>query len=55
MDREEIESRLTELRKSHPSVFVDADYEVVNDAETRDINVEQSSLEDAKKLEHHKD
>jgi hypothetical protein len=55
MDREEIESRLTELRKSHPSVFVDADYEVVNDAETRDINVEQSSSEDAKKLEHHKD
>ena len=55
MDREEIENRLTELRKSHPSVFLEADYEVVNDAETGDPYVEQSAGKDAKELEHHKD
>jgi phage terminase small subunit len=55
MDREEIEDRLTELRKSHPSVFIEADYEVVNGAETGDPSVEQSAGEDAKELEHHKD
>jgi len=55
MDREEIENRLAELRKSHPSVFIEADYEVVNGAETGDPSVEQSAGEDAKELEHHKD
>ena len=55
MDREEIENRLTELRKSHPSVFLEADYEVVNDAETGDPYVEQSAGKNAKELEHHKD
>ena len=55
MNRDEIESRLSELRKSHPSVFLDADYEVVNDAKTRDTNVEQPSGKPSKKLEHHSD
>ena len=55
MSRDEIETRLSELRKSHPGVFLDADYEVVNDAEARDINVEQSSVESTQELEHHTD
>jgi len=55
MDREEIETRLMELRTSHPSVFLDADYEVVDDAKTGNSDVEQPSVEDAKELEHHAD
>ena len=55
MSRDEIETRLSELRKSHPGVFLDADYEVVNDAEARDINVEQSSVESTQELEHNTD
>jgi len=55
MSRDEIETRLSELRKSHPGVFLDADYEVVNDAEARDIDVEQSSVEPTQELEHHTD
>jgi len=55
MSRDEIETRLSEIRKSHPGVFLDADYEVVNDAEARDIDVEQSSVEPTQELEHHTD
>lgn len=55
MSRDEIETRLSELRKSHPGVFLDADYEVVNDTEARDIDVEQSSVESTQELEHHTD
>mgnify|MGYP003138022942 FL=1 len=55
MSRDEIETRLSELRKSHPSVFLDAEYEVIDDAEARDINVEQSSDELPQKLAHHAD
>jgi hypothetical protein len=55
MSRDEIETRLTELRTSHPSVFLDANYEVVDDAKTGDAAVEQPSVEDAKELEHHAD
>jgi phage terminase small subunit len=55
MSRDEIEGRLSELRTSHPSVFLDADYEVVDDAKTGDSSVEQPAVEDAEKLEHHAD
>lgn len=55
MSREEIESRLSELRQAHPSVFVDADYEVINDTETGDASMEQSSSELPQKLAHHTD
>jgi hypothetical protein len=55
MSREEIESRLSELRQAHPSVFVDADYEVINDTETGDASMEQSSGELPQKLAHHTD
>lgn len=55
MSREEIESRLSELRQAHPNVFLDADYEVVNDSESRDTSMEKSSGEVTKKLAHHSD
>lgn len=55
MSREEIESRLSELRQAHPSVFVDADYEVINDTESGDASMEQSSSELPQKLAHHTD
>jgi phage terminase small subunit len=55
MSREEIESRLSELRQAHPSVFVDADYEVINDTETGDASMEQSSGKPPQKLAHHTD
>jgi len=55
MSRDEIESRLSELRQAHPSVFVDADYEVINDTETGDASMEQSSSELPQKLAHYTD
>ena len=55
MDRQEIESRLEELRKSHPHAFVDAEYEVLNESETRDTSLEQNKIKDTPKLEHHTD
>ncbi|MAL10017.1 MAG: hypothetical protein CMF74_10190 [Maricaulis sp.] len=55
MSREEIESRLSELRQAHPSVFLDADYEVINDTETGDASMEQSSGKPPQKLAHHTD
>jgi hypothetical protein len=36
-------------------VFVDADYEVINDTETGDASMEQSSSELPQKLAHHTD
>ena len=55
MNREEIEDRLSELRGAHPNAFIDAQYEVMDDAKTRDVNVEPTTGEDAKELEHHED
>tara|TARA_R100000687_G_C6408303_1_gene145191 strand:+ start:32 stop:613 length:582 start_codon:yes stop_codon:yes gene_type:complete len=55
MTREEIEGRLAELRKNHPSVFIDADYEEVNGAKTRDVVVEQIERKDPPALEHNAD
>ena len=55
MNREEIEGRLGELRKSHPGAFIEADYKVINGAETRDSSVEETEGEDAPAVEHHTD
>jgi phage terminase small subunit len=52
MSRDEIENRLIELRKNHPSVFEDAIYEVVDDSKTGDATLEQPAGEDAKQLAH---
>ena len=50
MDRDEIENRLKELRKNHPSIFTDADYEVLNDSKTRDVVLEQIERKDTPSL-----
>ena len=55
MSRDEIENRLIELRKNHPSVFEDAVYEVVDDSKTGDAILEQTAGEDAKQLAHDPD
>ena len=55
MSREEIEDRLGELRKSHPNVFVEAEYKVVKDAKKEIVPVEQTTEEDTKILEHRTD
>ena len=55
MSRQEIESRLEELRKSHPHAFVDADYEVIDESKTRDASVEQDQSKNTSALEHHTD
>ena len=55
MSRDEIEDRLTELRKSHPSVFEVTAYEVLDDAKTGDAPLEKPAGENAGELEHHKD
>lgn len=55
MSRQEIESRLEELRKSHPHAFVDADYEVLDESKTRDASVEQDQSKNTSALEHHTD
>jgi|TARA_R100001443_G_scaffold48073_2_gene60508 phage terminase small subunit len=55
MSRQEIESRLEELRKSHPHAFVDAEYEVINEPKTRDASVEQDQVKNTPTLEHHSD
>ena len=52
MSRDEIENRLIELRKNHPSVFEDAIYEVVDDSKTGDATLAQPAGEDAKQLAH---
>ena len=51
MSRDEIESRLSELRRNHPSVFVEADFEVVNDTETRSPSLEQIEEKDTVAME----
>ena len=55
MSRDEIETRLTDLRRSRPSVFEDAIYEVVDDSKTGDATLEQTAGEDAKQLAHDPD
>ena len=55
MSRDEIEGRLNELRKSHPNAFIEGDFEVLDDAKTRDAPVEQAEEKDTKTLEHHTD
>ena len=55
MSRQEIESRLEELRKTHPHAFLDAEYEVINEPKTRDASVESDQVQNAPTLEHHSD
>ena len=55
MSRQEIESRLEELRKSLPHAFVDVDYEVIDESKTRDSSVEQNQSKNTSALEHHTD
>jgi|TARA_R110000824_G_scaffold106438_4_gene251513 phage terminase small subunit len=55
MNRNEIETRLKELRQSHPHAFLEADYEVVNDTKIRDSSVEEDPIKDTPTLEHHTD
>ena len=55
MDRDEIETRLAELRKNHPSVFVEAQYEVLDGSKTGNVDVEKSSSKDAPALALHED
>ena len=50
MNRDEIENRLKEIRQNHPSVFTDADYEVLNDTKTRDTVLEQIERKDTPSL-----
>ena len=55
MSREEIEGRLSALRKSHPGAFIDADYQVIDGTESGETSVESSEGENTKTLEHHTD
>jgi len=50
MSREEIETRLKELRQSNPQVFVDAEYEEVNDKKTRKPLLESNKGKNASPL-----
>ena len=50
MSRDEIENRLTELRQSHPQMFVDAEYEEVNDKKTRKPLLESNKGKNASPL-----
>jgi len=52
MSREEIESRLSDLRKDHPQMFVEAEFKEVNDTATREPIVEQIEGKSSKTLEH---
>jgi phage terminase small subunit len=49
------ESRLEELRKTHPHAFLDAEYEVINEPKTRDASVESDQVQNTPTLEHHSD
>ena len=51
MTREQIEERLTELRKAHPGAFIEAEYEVMDVAETRDASLEQAEGKNTPALE----
>ena len=52
MSRDEIEARLSDLRKDHPQMFVEAEYKEVNDTATREPIVEQIEGKSSKTLEH---
>tara|TARA_R100001163_G_C5058174_1_gene194764 strand:- start:463 stop:1053 length:591 start_codon:yes stop_codon:yes gene_type:complete len=55
MSRDEIENRLKELRQSHPQMFVDAEYEEVNDKETRKPLLDSGESKNADTLVQHED
>tara|TARA_R100001244_G_C5146868_1_gene128935 strand:- start:154 stop:741 length:588 start_codon:yes stop_codon:yes gene_type:complete len=52
MSREEIETRLSDLRKDHPQMFVEAEFKEVDDTATREPIVEQIEGKSSKTLEH---
>ena len=55
MSREEIEGRLVELRKTHPSAFIEAQFEVLNDTKAGDTPVEKAKGQDTPALAHNPD
>jgi phage terminase small subunit len=52
MSRDEIEARLSDLRKDHPQMFVEAEYKEVNDTATTEPILEQIEGKSSKTLEH---
>jgi hypothetical protein len=55
MSREEIEGRLVELRKMHPSAFIEAQFEVLDDTKAGDTPVEKAKGQDTPALAHNPD
>jgi len=55
MSREEIEGRLVELRKTHPSAFIEAQFEVLDDTKDGDTPVEKAKGQDTPALAHDAD
>jgi len=55
MSREEIEGRLVELRKTHPSAFIEAQFEVLDDTKAGDTPVEKAKGKDTPALAHNPD
>ena len=55
MSREEIEGRLVELRKMHPSAFIEAQFEVLDDTKDGDTPVEKAKGQDTPALAHNPD
>ena len=55
MSRDEIEKRLSEIRKDHPNAFIEGDYEVEDGAETGDVVLEQLEETHPEDLAHNED
>jgi phage terminase small subunit len=55
MSREEVEGRLVELRKTHPSAFIEAQFEVLDDTKAGDTPVEKAKGKDTPALAHNPD
>ena len=55
MSREEVEGRLVELRKTHPSAFIESQFEVLDDTKDGDTPVEKAKGQDTPALAHNPD
>lgn len=55
MSRDEIETRLSDLRRSHPDVFNSNDYKVIDAPKTRDLDVATTAVSDATDVALHED
>ena len=55
MSRDEIEARLSDLRRSHPDVFNSNDYKVIDAPKTRDLDVATTAVSDATDVALHED